>query len=422
MIIILLFLNSCLSYLNPPRVFFKEFKQDKINLELQLRDTNDQKDINRILFVAISKGYISVTKLAIEKGANLKYKSIYGNTLLMIAVENYNEKIIKYLLSLNLDVNEKNDNGRTALMIAVFCNEIRAIDMLLRYKADIEIQDNNGYNFLMHAVDNENLVAIRFAVYFQAKINNTNNKGQTALIISVINSKILSFKYLIELGVDVSVIDKTGHNALLYAIENNSLELVQLLLKQGAKIDFIGAKFIDLFLKAKQDIFELTYYDIQEPIKINILNKCIRRYAIENIYEKKIMLNKINLLINSISFISINKILVKLVKEKIFEKDCFILLISKLNQHYVELINILETKGSSDISIVEFELGKCQLISPKIFQDKDLQEIYRQLSINIIKFLSFILIEKFPNSEYTQLFQNVKEVPLDLANLIISSI
>lgn len=84
------------------------------------------------LFLAVSKGYISIAKLLIPRGSSVNVQDNYGNTPLHIAAQNSNFKMCKLLLDNHADVSIKNSKGYTPLYIA----KSKKIISLLRKAGD----------------------------------------------------------------------------------------------------------------------------------------------------------------------------------------------------------------------------------------------------------------------------------------------
>ena len=78
-------------------------------------------DINGVtaLMVAVQRGYVAVTKLVLDYGADVAAADINGVTALMVAVQRGYVAVTKLLLDCGADVAAADINGVTALMVAV---------------------------------------------------------------------------------------------------------------------------------------------------------------------------------------------------------------------------------------------------------------------------------------------------------------
>lgn len=87
---------------------------------------------------------------------NVKNKS-FGYTPLILAVSQFNTKITKMLLEKNANVDIQSDNGSTALIIAIGLTRENDLPMLLiEHNSNVNIADNAGYNALCFSIENEN--------------------------------------------------------------------------------------------------------------------------------------------------------------------------------------------------------------------------------------------------------------------------
>jgi ankyrin repeat protein len=62
----------------------------------------------------IAIGHLAVTKLLLEKGADLKLKTIYGETALHVAVKKWHLTIARLLLEKGADVESEDSHGGTS--------------------------------------------------------------------------------------------------------------------------------------------------------------------------------------------------------------------------------------------------------------------------------------------------------------------
>jgi len=143
-------------------------------------ETKTNQDGLTPIFKAVDENILELTKLLIEKNANLNIVDSAGNNLLIKTFHRRNElnlEILKLLLERGLDINAQNSKGNTLLSLFV----------------------DNNYYYKNHQ-------------YRQKTI-----------------------KYLIKNGADVNLKDKKGRSPLLKATYHNDREIINLLKKHGAK-------------------------------------------------------------------------------------------------------------------------------------------------------------------------------------------
>ena len=111
-------------------------------------DVNQEYDYEYPLHVAVKKQLISVTRLLLEKGANVNALAYAGNTALHVASEKENIFIVKLLIEFGADVNIKDDEGWTALHFAGMQVNYEIVELLLKKGAVPNIKNEHGETFL----------------------------------------------------------------------------------------------------------------------------------------------------------------------------------------------------------------------------------------------------------------------------------
>jgi ankyrin repeat protein len=110
-------------------------------------------------FKLCEEGSLQQITEAIENGANVNARSIYGETPLMAAAaSNLNPEVITSLVKAGADVNAKENRGFTSLMWAAWKNpNPEVIITLLENGADPKEKNNYGRIALSYARENEQL-------------------------------------------------------------------------------------------------------------------------------------------------------------------------------------------------------------------------------------------------------------------------
>lgn len=142
---------------------------------------------NHIVPIFAAAGNLSILKLLVEHGADLKHydKMLYGSILHAVInkrVKGYLE-IMDYLISKGADVNAKNRNGRTPLHVSAFLERLETCEYLLKKGANINAIDDKGMTPLHLAASTENKQLCEFFITNYKDVidlNAKDNSGQTA--------------------------------------------------------------------------------------------------------------------------------------------------------------------------------------------------------------------------------------------------
>ena len=91
---------------------------------------------------AVDEENAEMIQFLISKGANLKTRNYFFQTLLDVAVERKLTSIDEILLNNGFDTNIKNFGGGTPLIKSIFEVNPEIVKMLLTYGASLKIRDN----------------------------------------------------------------------------------------------------------------------------------------------------------------------------------------------------------------------------------------------------------------------------------------
>ena len=108
-------------------------------------------------------------KLLVYHGASINIPDSFSVTPLLEAVSTHNpsKEIVNYLLKVGADVHYRDMKGQTVLMYAVMCRTDKdIISLLLKAGADPTLTDECGYTVLHHAILSKNLHAIKVLFSF----------------------------------------------------------------------------------------------------------------------------------------------------------------------------------------------------------------------------------------------------------------
>jgi ankyrin repeat protein len=144
---------------------------------------------NTALIVAVVGEKASISRMLVERGADVNVKSHEGWTPLLYAARNNDIQTTKLLLDRGADVNAVGPKDITPLMSAVMKHQIDEVKILLDRGADPNRKDNDGFTTLMFAagVDDANIAVgmVRVILAKGADVNAQSNNGRTALSIAV---------------------------------------------------------------------------------------------------------------------------------------------------------------------------------------------------------------------------------------------
>ena len=119
-------------------LFYAVTEEDKTIVEYLLKSGIDFDKVDRDGDSALMKSTnIEITKLIVEKGADIDIKSIRNETALSIATKNGNTEIALYLIEKLANVNTHDDSEYSPLIYAAKRNNIKVVKKLIEYNADL---------------------------------------------------------------------------------------------------------------------------------------------------------------------------------------------------------------------------------------------------------------------------------------------
>lgn len=124
------------------------------------------------------------------KPANVnKPEGRYEETLLTAAVKHELFDVTRILLEKGADVSFRNLNDQIPLHIAALNGDTATINLLLKYKSNVQAKDDQGQTPLHLAVTNGNSVAVKSLINAGSNVNEPDKNGNTPLHYSVICKK-----------------------------------------------------------------------------------------------------------------------------------------------------------------------------------------------------------------------------------------
>lgn len=188
-----------------------------------------------VLQAALDNKNVSVAKLLIDKGADIKGRvsggptNIRSGTALMFAVRNGLQSLVPILIEKGADIHVKNYDGESLMMLAVSSRNYEVVKVLLEAGAENKGKSRFGYTILQSAVDFRMYDIIDLLLESGVSINDKTRKGNTALIMAAMSGQDTIVKRLIEYGADTSLLNDDGKSALYYAEKNKEYTIVNLI-------------------------------------------------------------------------------------------------------------------------------------------------------------------------------------------------
>ena len=301
---------------NPFHVAIKENSIDtvryllgkgKVNIDCQTRSGFSP------LICSVTSGYITVAKLLLEHGANLRFRDNNGNTALLHAIMNGRLEIVELLVEeynhADLNFREVNNNGNTAWLLAVINGHLDImkclkdiVDTNARNQAGdsalllaviygrLKIWEwliDNGYSKLTEQDCEGNTAFLWTAMFDNIDVAKTlienynvdrfrrNSEGNTALLLAIMYGHSEMVQWLIDnKHADLSAQNDEGNNALLLATIYSQLELVRWLIEE--KQVGLGKRNLDgdtaLILAVKNNHPDIVKLLLEIGANINEIN------------------------------------------------------------------------------------------------------------------------------------------------------
>ncbi|KAL8770419.1 MAG: hypothetical protein Q9209_003845 [Squamulea sp. 1 TL-2023] len=208
------------------------------------------KDALRIaLQRVVSRGHESLTRLLLEKGAQVNI-ALEGEVLpLHRAAELGRDNIVKALIDCGANVNSRNRSQQTPIFPAAQRNHRRALTSLIDAGADVNVRDGDGQTLMLCLAAEKadkltkwgtEIIEILLRTNLDLKVKDKD--GRTALLWAAATGKEALAKLLLngrrENKACVTATNHRGKTALHLAVESkiNRVALVRLLLENGADV------------------------------------------------------------------------------------------------------------------------------------------------------------------------------------------
>uniref|UniRef100_A0AAF5PWA4 K Homology domain-containing protein n=1 Tax=Wuchereria bancrofti TaxID=6293 RepID=A0AAF5PWA4_WUCBA len=220
---------------------------DDESLELNLSEDESEDNGDMLLNLAVSAGYLDLTKELVEIRGNPNYVSINNDrTPLMEACCAGHSDIVKHLLEHGADMNAMSATKNTPLIYASAAGNVECASLLLDYGCDITIRNDNGHCALMEAASSGYLDVVSLLVQhgFQVLPCNQNDLKvglESALTLAAYKGHYDVVQYLLEKGANKH--KEELHTALMEASMDGHYEVAKLLLDNDAPVNLASDSF-----------------------------------------------------------------------------------------------------------------------------------------------------------------------------------
>ncbi|EON65772.1 hypothetical protein W97_05011 [Coniosporium apollinis CBS 100218] len=201
-----------------------------VQLLLELKDSSNRTP----LYVATLYGHQAVTKLLLQRGANVNTVNIHGRTPLMEAAKWGDEVPVQLLLEHGADPNPSDGYGDTALTEAAEHGHDAIIRILLEYGANLEVKNIHGRTPQLLAAELGRKETVKLLLAYGADPDAEDNHLITPLSCAAAAGHEEVAKLLLAKGARINSCDRDMRTPLSWAAENGRKGMVQLLLAKSA--------------------------------------------------------------------------------------------------------------------------------------------------------------------------------------------
>lgn len=212
----------------------------------QLSSNADSKDPTYLpLCYAASTGNAAIMELLIKKGADIRARDRYGDTVLLWAARYGKDRLVKLLLNAphNADIEVRragttDRKGFTPLMMAVHNGHLDTVKLLLDKGANREVVDEAGNPLLHIAIGKGRLEIIELLIEKGVQVATVNTKSHdTALHCAVRHGSLEIGKYIIDKGPALINTPNKKETPLSLAAREKRLDMIEPLVTKGARTD-----------------------------------------------------------------------------------------------------------------------------------------------------------------------------------------
>ncbi|KAI4940771.1 hypothetical protein J4E91_011258 [Alternaria rosae] len=220
---------------------------------------NLEKSLNSVpmpLYYAALLGFSTVTRLLLDKGADVNAQGGSCGNALQAASERGHEQVVKMLLDQGADVNAQHGLDGNALYAASSGGHEQVVKMLLDQGADVNAQGGLCSNALQVASDRGHEQVVKMLLNKGAEVNAQGVLYSNALQAASYKGHEQVVKTLLNQGADVNAQHWLNGSALYAASERGHKQVVKILLDQGADVNAQGGLYSNALQAASFEGYE----------------------------------------------------------------------------------------------------------------------------------------------------------------------
>ncbi|KAE8823749.1 hypothetical protein PTNB73_10123 [Pyrenophora teres f. teres] len=207
---------------------------------------NLEKSIDHVpvpLYYATMLGFSTITRLLLDKGADVNAQGgDYGNALQAASYQGH-EQVVKTLLDKGADVNAQGGRYGNALQAASYQGHEQVVKTLLDKGADVNAQGGEYGNALQAASYEGHEQVVKMLLNKGADVNAQGGRYSNALQAASLQGHEQVVKTLLDKGADVNVQGGRYSNALQAASLQGHEQVVKTLLDKGADVNVQGGEY-----------------------------------------------------------------------------------------------------------------------------------------------------------------------------------
>lgn len=205
--------------------------------------TPDNSDTS-VLGLAASSGNVEKSKLLLDSGADIKFKSKSGYDALIhamhgrrIGIDPTLLELIKLLISRGAPLNGVTKFQESALSVSSNNGRFDAVRLLLEAGAD---PAPLGWNELMRTIALGTLEELGELLKRKVTLATTDRWNRTPLLLSIQTGDISRVKLLLKAGARLAERGRCGKTALMYTLDRDDQMMLKWLIAEGAEIDAVN--------------------------------------------------------------------------------------------------------------------------------------------------------------------------------------
>ena len=203
-----------------------------INKQSQLNNRKmiyqQQEELNRALFEAVSKGNVDECQRLIQAGANVNFTNDDGWTPLHWAAFDGHLKVCRLLINEGrADVHAVTNDNRTPLHLAAWWGHVAVCRFLIEQGAIVNATNRFGWTPLHLAAQNGHVEVCQLMINTgRANVNAIDGSDRTPLHWAARYGHVELCRLLVNKGADVNATDDWGWTPLDLAISNHAVEIL----------------------------------------------------------------------------------------------------------------------------------------------------------------------------------------------------